>query len=360
MIQISVYSQILSRKTIEMTIRKRASFTKQHRIRSRRRCGFSLKNILQFLSSLILPLMLGVFTVIVTFQQLKISRDQRVEDMQVSRQQRIEDRDESRIQREQEWNISQLAQAVQSKTVIDQYRDQLLIGYIKEMGDLLEGKNGLITSDFVSRTLARVKTLNVLRQLDGARQTHLIGFLYEAGLLTATNQSAPLDISTAELMNIDFRKCIPSKKIKNMVLAGVYLQNCTFERMILENVDFSSSILSNVNFSSDRLYHIDFSSAQLFNSNFQFSLIVNVSFREALLENVSFSSSPRLLNVDFTRAKSLHTVNFSSAALANAQFRFAKLDNIDFTMTRFYSVNFSFARFGNLHSSNFSMYLSSF
>ena len=87
MIQISVYARILSRKTIEMTIGKR----------SRRYCGLSLKNILQFLSSLILPLMVGVFTVIVTFQQLKISRDQRVED-----------RDESRIQREQEWNISQL------------------------------------------------------------------------------------------------------------------------------------------------------------------------------------------------------------------------------------------------------------
>ena len=54
--------------------------------------------------------------------------------------------------------ISQVAQAVQSRAVIEQYRDEVLIAYIKEMGDLLENRNGSITSDFVSRTLARVKT----------------------------------------------------------------------------------------------------------------------------------------------------------------------------------------------------------
>ena len=42
--------------------------------------------------------------------------------------------------------LSTIAQAVESKTVIDQYRDQLLIVYMKEMGDMLKGGPKVSTS----------------------------------------------------------------------------------------------------------------------------------------------------------------------------------------------------------------------
>jgi len=84
-----------------MLVRKRIVSNKRRRQRSRRRCcGLSVKDGLQFLSSLILPMMLGVFTVVITFQQQKLAQEQRIEDMNVARQQRLEDRNESQLYRE--------------------------------------------------------------------------------------------------------------------------------------------------------------------------------------------------------------------------------------------------------------------
>jgi hypothetical protein len=91
-----------------MLVRKRIVSSKRRRQRSRRFCGLTVKDALQFLSSLILPVMLGVFTVVITFQQQKLAQEQRIEDMNVARQQRLEDRNESQSQREQDKNDSRL------------------------------------------------------------------------------------------------------------------------------------------------------------------------------------------------------------------------------------------------------------
>jgi hypothetical protein len=75
--------------------RKRDIQAKRRHHRSRRFCGLSVKDGLQFLSSLILPLMLGVFTVVITFEQQKIAR-----------QQRLEDKIELKQQRDLQWDIA--------------------------------------------------------------------------------------------------------------------------------------------------------------------------------------------------------------------------------------------------------------
>ena len=339
-----------------MTDQKSSETIEERRQKPRRCCGLSLKDGLNFLSSLILPSMLGVFTVIITFQQQKIAQQQRTEDLQVTRQQRLEDRNELRLQRELEWNISLEAQAAQSRAVIDQYRDQLLIAYIKEMGDMLESKNGAITSDFVSRTLARVKTLNALRQLDGARQIHIIGFLFEAGLLTNTDESNALDLSTAKLIDVDFRGLTPRGTIEKISLAGVYLENCTFEGKELENVNFSSARLSNVNFSLIQLSKVDFSFAVLNNVSFVYSELQDVNFYSALLDNVQFSPSNlhtlnfsfvKLKHVDFSSA-SIYTTNFGNASIDDSEFFSVTFETIDFFSAELDNVNFSSANLQNV------------
>src|SRR5690348_11582286 len=139
-----------------MFARKRVTPTKRRRHRSRRYYGLTIKDGLKFLSALILPLMLGIFTVVITFQQQKMAQEQR-----------LEDKNDERLRREQDWNIAQSAQATQSNARLDQYRDEVLIAYIKETGDFLRAHNGSLTSDPLIHTLAHVKTLNVFRQLDG-------------------------------------------------------------------------------------------------------------------------------------------------------------------------------------------------
>jgi uncharacterized protein YjbI with pentapeptide repeats len=316
-----------------MLVRKRVVPNKGRRKRSRHRCcGLSVKDGLQFLSSLILPMMLGVFTVVITFQQQKLAQEQRIEDMNVARQRWLEDRNESRLHRDLDWNISQSAQAAQNKANHDQYQDEVLVSYIKEVGDLLEKKNGTLTSDPLTHTLARVKTLNAIRQLDGTRSIHILRFLHEAGQLTNTNESCALDISTAELTGTDFRESGRLLYDGEISLAGVHLMESTF----------SERPLRHLNFSFAELYNVNFSFAHLFNVNFSSALLLNVTFSSARLNNVTFSSA------------GLANVTFSSAELDNVNFSFARLDNVTFSSAELKNVNFSSARLGNVNQTYFS------
>ena len=239
-----------------MLVRRRVALSKRRRQRSRHCCGLTAKDGLQFLSSMILPLMLGVFTVVITFQKQKLAQEQRIEDMNLARQQRLEDRNESRmyreqdrnesqlqreqernesrLQREQDWNIAQLAQATQNKVIHEQYQDEIFVAYIEGTADLLKQTNGVLTSDPLIHTLVRAKTLNTIRQLYGIRQIHIIRFLYESGQLTNTNESRALDISTAELVDIVFENTHQLLTAGELSLAGVYLVNSTFNNIAIK------------------------------------------------------------------------------------------------------------------------------
>ncbi|CAF5062963.1 unnamed protein product, partial [Rotaria sp. Silwood1] len=161
--------------------------------------------------------MLGVFTIVITVHQQKMAREQRLEDLNESRYQR--QREESR----------------QGELATSQYQDELLVAYIKDMAKYLEKGNGSLTSNNVMATVARVKTLNIFRQLDPQRNVRIIRFLYEAGQLTKTQERPSLDISTAELRDIDFRdSAINKKKLNNITLTDIFLSNASFIEIEME------------------------------------------------------------------------------------------------------------------------------
>jgi hypothetical protein len=150
-------------------------FYGRHLKQTRKYCGLTRKGILTILSSLLLPLMLGIFTVIITFDQknssreqrledrrladeqrnqdLNISRQQRLEDRELSREQRLQDLNQSILQRELERTIANETQNISEQTRVHQleiedkrYRDNLLTNYISQMSDLLEKNNGSLTN----------------------------------------------------------------------------------------------------------------------------------------------------------------------------------------------------------------------
>jgi uncharacterized protein YjbI with pentapeptide repeats len=251
-----------------------------------------IKNAFKFLAILLLPLTLGIFTIVITFHQQKVAE-----------QQWAEHRSDSRLERELDWNISKSNQEAQNIVVRDQYRDQVFVAYFKEMGDLLEkNRNGSFTSDGLMAAIARVKTLNTFRQLDGSRQTHIIRFLYEAELLTNTNESVALDISTAELTDIDFRKLGRLLYTGQVSLAGVNLKNCILNSTLVNFVNFSFAEIEHVNFSSARLCDVNFTLADLEDVNFSSVYLEKVNFSSATLYKVNFTSA-EFINVNFSSAK---------------------------------------------------------
>ena len=157
------------------------------RCRRRQFCGLRLRDVLTLISSMVLPLALGIFTVINSNSQQKETLRQAESDV---------------LLRRQELEIANKQNDLQQKMAIERHQDDLLITYTTQIGELLEKNNGSLASNSIVAIVARVKTLNIIRQVDGLRSSNVIRFLYEAGQLTGTNETAPLDISTAVLVNI--------------------------------------------------------------------------------------------------------------------------------------------------------------
>ncbi len=269
-----------------MFVRKRFMQAKQRQQRSRRSHSTLSRNVRILLSSLVIPLIFGVITILVTLRQHQQADRHFDVHMNFSREQRLDDDIRSQIQREQQWKIAIMNQEARSKIAIDQYRNKLFLDYMKEISVLLKESNSSLTSNSLTHTIARFKTLTVLQHLDGLRRRHVIRFLYEARQLTNTKESNALDISTADLIDIHYDTSSWFLHRGKISLAGVYLQNSTFHEITLHNVNFSNARLYNVNFSSTRLYTIDFSSTRLY----------TIDFSSAFLRYVTFSSARFLSN----------------------------------------------------------------
>jgi hypothetical protein len=82
-------------------------------------------------------------------------------------------------------------------------RQVLLESYFDRMTELLLEKNlrsELNKPDSEVKCVARTRTLDVLRRLDGERKGNVVQFLYEAKLITM--KSAMLDMATADLQGV--------------------------------------------------------------------------------------------------------------------------------------------------------------
>jgi uncharacterized protein YjbI with pentapeptide repeats len=301
--------------------------------------------VLGILSSLIFPLTFGVLTIFITLYQHIRTENNRTKDLERFRIERQEDRNGSRIQREQDlhiaqlqrkqdWNMEKTNQETQNKVASNRYQDDVVQDYIKQIGDLMKENNGSLTANRLTAALARVKTLNVLRQLDESRQIHIVRFLFEARQFTNADGFDPLDISTAELTNIDFRKFTKSSIIERISLAGVSLRNCGFgEETRIEHVNFTSTHFHHVNFSSAILKTVDFSFANIVRVSFSSATIWTTNFSCTVFRNVNFSSTS-LVNIDFSLAL-LHRITFSLAELDGVNFSSAQLIDVDFSSVHF-------------------------
>ena len=333
--------------------RYRPSRFSGRRVRRRRIvCGLTLKDILTLLSSLALPLMLGIFTVIITFDQknssnkqrmedrhladierdqdLNISHQQRREDRELAREQRLQDLNQSILQRELERtladetrNISEQRHLHEFHIEVKRYHDALLTSYISEMSDLLSKNNGSLTNISLTPTLVRLKTLTLIAQVDSNRNSQVIRFLYEAGQLNA-REKYPLDLSESELLGIDMSSRKYGKKMHNLYLPNVDLTNSSFVNRDLTGANFSNTILIGVNFSSTILRESDLSHT-VFNGSFN---IYQTALREI---NLSYANLERTNFTEFLLPPSKYDASHLNYILFQVNFKNANLRNTCFS-----------------------------
>ncbi|CAM4799137.1 unnamed protein product [Rotaria magnacalcarata] len=361
--------------------------------RCRRCCTLTCKHCIKITSAVLLPLLLAIFTVIITLEQRTDSEKQRLEDRELAREQRQQDlnmsiltrendREIARLQREvdetkrkQDLMIANEKQAADSlnaekqrnmsleldvtryKQEREQYFDELFVSYTSDIGQLLEKNNGSLTLNPASTALASAKTLQVLLHIGPVRAAQLVRFLYKANQLTRDN--APLDIAGALLNDIDLSG---SPSLSGISLVGASLNNAIFVGQNVSGADFTRAQLHKATFSGADCRNAIFKEASMVDTNFTKLHGINSTFERANMSYVdmsqailSFSTFTNVYmfkanlsrsdcsNVTFTDTIMVES-NFNASNLSSASFHGVDLTRADFhkANNRNIKVNVSF------------------
>jgi hypothetical protein len=123
-----------------------------------------LNLIFKFITAVFIPMLLGLFTIILALQQQSIATTNREMDLHVATNQRRQ-------------NL---------ELAIDEQRNGQFIAYMREISDLLLVNNFSLNKQILI-AIVRPKTLAVLRQLDVIRKGYLVRYLHESRLISKMN-----------------------------------------------------------------------------------------------------------------------------------------------------------------------------
>jgi uncharacterized protein YjbI with pentapeptide repeats len=187
--------------------------------------------------------MIGVFTIVTTVLQQKLSTQQREQDKQDA-----------------------LLLRQQSEQQADNLRKEAVFAtYIDDVSNLL-----MMENETRSLRHIRTKTLTSLRQLDPERKRHLLLFLYENELIY--RHSSKLSSSLLKLTYADFN---------DITIKGTIEVHCSFEYLYLRDV-----YMSNSSFIDCYIARSIFSNAIMHRATFFDTILIRSSFISAVLNKL--------------------------------------------------------------------------
>ncbi|CAF4176177.1 unnamed protein product [Rotaria sordida] len=235
------------------------------------------RTISKLVSSIIVPLLIGMATVLISVVQLDIASKQRTQDLLIANE-----------EREQDLHIADALQ-----------QDLVLAAYIEQMSELMLTSNFTINNTIIAN-ICRAKTLTALRQLDSKRKTQLIKFVYEANLIH--HNQPHIRLVDAELDNIDLSD---SNHVQ-----GRY-------RSELTELPFKRTSLNYASFAHRTIVNGIFEEASLIGANFTNCRFTSTSFFGAILRYANFQNASSKDYINFESAD-LFGSNISDEMLFNA------------------------------------------
>jgi uncharacterized protein YjbI with pentapeptide repeats len=210
-------------------------------------------------------------------------------------------------QRETENRRAQAQVDVQEQSA----QDAALQAYLDEMGTLLIDK-GLLSSkegDEV-RTLARTRTLAVLRRVDVARKRSVMLFLAETGLASSTSHNAKnVGSNTGGEVGSNAQQIVilAEAELSGVDLRAIDLPQAHLAVANLSGADWSNSDLVQVELAGANLSGAYLSKTKLTGANMPNTDLSNTDLREADLSNANLSgadlSDADLSGADLTDAE---------------------------------------------------------
>jgi uncharacterized protein YjbI with pentapeptide repeats len=334
-----------------------------------RKCTKLYKHILKITSAILLPLLLAIFTVVITFEQRKENDQQRFEDRELARVHREQDLNMSILTREadkyaaqlqrendrdianNQRNMSQILENHQYKQEREKYFDSLLANYLNEIGQLLKENNGSLTINSGIAALSRSKTLHILRiGIGPIRAGQIIQYLYDAEQLNASNN--PLDLSYAPLNGINFN----GLPMRSLYLVRTRLSNASFTNLDISYGNFSGAYMIGTNFSWADCSNTDFTGTNLFKTDFSNAILTNATFTKTKLSRSTFINA----NISYAtfRSADLSYTNLSHTNCTDTIFYKTKMISSDLSYailvrTKFYQTNLTETTFSNATSNGY-------
>ena len=160
----------------------------------------------------------------------------------------------------------------------DRKQEEILQAYLDKISDLLLEKQLLTTQDEEVSDVARIRTLTVLRAVDGTRKGLVLRFLYEAGLIRRDKQI--INLAGADLSGA---------KLEGVMLANADLEDANLEGAYLEGADLSGSNLERANFKLARMHQADLTGAKLPFAKFDYA---DLTYAKLVHAEMTFAKFP--------------------------------------------------------------------
>ena len=164
-----------------------------------------IREFLKLISQILIPLMIGTFTLVIALQQHNLNKENRKKDLDIADRNRQQQFQIDEQRRAQELALDE-ARRLQDLSIAENYqRDLVFNQYIRDLTNILL-ENNYFLSRSILNLIIRPKTLTILRQLDPSRKVLLIKFLYESKMLRTDYENIRVDLTDADLNGIQFNQ----------------------------------------------------------------------------------------------------------------------------------------------------------
>jgi len=274
--------------------------------------GFREKKLWDYLQLLVVPLLLagGAFY------------------LQDQAKRRETDQSTKRYEHEQSLTANRHIQ--EQQLAEDRTKQETLNKYFDAMTTLLfEHKLKTGGSRSAAWSVAKARTVTTLRELDEQRNSQMLGFLREAGLIGSDSKS-DLTFNGVILTNAKLK----GANLYKVNLSGSKLTGVDFQEAYLGGANLRGATLDNVDLANVRLIGADLEGANLQTAKLQGADFTGANLKNADLENADLSAEEgiKLISADLQGANlrnaNLRGANLTSANLANANLMNADLSDV--------------------------------
>lgn len=219
------------------------------------------------------------------------------------------------------WWMSKSEKDTEREISEDRQRQALLEAYIDSMTSLLLKENLRISPEAAEvRSVARVRTLSVLRQLDGKRKGLVVRFLHESGLINTANTVITMqdaDLSGADLSGADShgnrgRTFMQALSLSEVNLRGANLSNAKLVEAKLTNSSLALADLSNANLTRAYLMLADLRLATMREANLSGANFFKADLSGAILTDANLSGAS-FLEANLESTEGLTQIQLDSA-----------------------------------------------